>query len=66
MCSMRRNVLRAGAGLSAVSLAPSLRAQNDRYAKFRGQTIVVNYPAHPHYDQAEKYLPNSPKKLASK
>ena len=54
MSSMRRNVLRAGASLSVVSLAPSVRAQNDRYAKFRGQTIVVNYPAHPHYDQAEK------------
>lgn len=40
---------------AAAALGPwvHVRAQ-DRYAKYRGQTLVINYPAHPHYDQAEK------------
>lgn len=29
----------------------------DRYAPFKGQTIVVNVPAHPHYDVAMKLVP---------
>jgi multiple sugar transport system substrate-binding protein len=56
--SPRRRWLKAGAGLGvglgAAGMAPVVRGQGDRYAKYRGQTIVINYPAHPHYDQAEK------------
>ena len=51
---MKRRQLIQGAA-AAATLGPfvHLHAQN-RYAKYKGQTIVVNYPAHPHYDQAEK------------
>jgi len=31
-------------------------AQN-RYAKYAGQTVTINIPAHPHYDAATKLLP---------
>jgi multiple sugar transport system substrate-binding protein len=51
---MKRRQLIQGA-LGGVALGPWVHAASqDRYAKYRGQTIVVNYPAHPHYDQAEK------------
>jgi len=55
----RRAALKAlGAGAAAAAglqfpFVRTARAQ-DRYAKYRGSTIVVHYPAHPHYDQAEK------------
>lgn len=54
----RRNALKAiacsvfGAGLPVAGA----RAQ-DRYAKYRGQTLVINIPAHPHYDAMQKLLP---------
>jgi multiple sugar transport system substrate-binding protein len=49
----RRHILQAAA--SAAALGPWVQTQaQDRYAKYKGQTVVVNYPAHPHYDQAEK------------
>lgn len=49
----RRTVLQATAAAAAAGPWVHLAAQN-RYAKYKGQTLVVNYPAHPHYDQAEK------------
>ncbi len=51
---MKRRQLIQGAAAGA-ALGPFVHVQaQDRYAKYRGQTIVVNYPAHPHFDQAEK------------
>lgn len=51
---MQRRQLLQGAAAGA-ALGPWVHTlAQDRYAKVRGQTIVVNYPAHPHYDQAEK------------
>jgi len=51
---MQRRRLLQGALVGAIC-APWVHTQaQNRYAKYRGQTIVVNYPAHPHYDQAEK------------
>ena len=44
----------AGATVFGAGLPFSGIAAQNRYAKYRGQTIVINYPAHPHYDQAEK------------
>jgi multiple sugar transport system substrate-binding protein len=29
----------------------------DRYAKYRGSTVVMSIPAHPHYDAMQKLLP---------
>src|SRR6218665_256228 len=51
---MKRRQLLQGAAASA-ALGPWAHTMaQDRYAKYKGQTIVINYPAHPHYDQAEK------------
>jgi multiple sugar transport system substrate-binding protein len=55
----RRTALKAigaGAATAAGLQFPFIRTARaqDRYAKHRGSTIVVNYPGHPHYDQSEK------------
>ena len=54
----RRNLLKAGgiAGILGAAQFPLIKGAiaQDRYAKYKGQTVVINYPAHPHYDQAEK------------
>jgi multiple sugar transport system substrate-binding protein len=51
---MKRRQLLQGAA-AAVTLGPWVHTfAQDRYAKYKGQTIVINFPAHPHYDQAEK------------
>lgn len=50
----RQFIKAAGATVFGAALPFSGIAAQDRYAKYRGQSIVVNYPAHPHYDQAEK------------
>jgi multiple sugar transport system substrate-binding protein len=54
----RRTLIKAGGltGILAAAQAPLIRGAiaQDRYAKYKGQTVVINYPAHPHYDQAEK------------
>ncbi|MDE3120746.1 MAG: extracellular solute-binding protein [Paracoccaceae bacterium] len=57
----RRDCLKLFAGAAAGPLmAPALitpaRAAN-RYARFAGKTIVVNWPAHPHYDAAAQFIP---------
>lgn len=54
----RRDALKAiawsvfGAGLPLAST----KAQ-DRYARYRGQTLVISVPAHPHYDAMRNLLP---------
>ena len=47
------------AALGAAAAAPAYigRAYANPYAKFRGTTLVVNFPAHPHYDAVAKVLP---------
>jgi multiple sugar transport system substrate-binding protein len=54
----RRDALKtiAGSVFGAGFPIASTRAQ-DRYAKYRGQTVVINIPAHPHYDAMRKLLP---------
>ncbi len=52
----RRKTLKTIATGGAAAMAfPHLQglAQANRYARYKGQTVVINYPAHPHYDQAE-------------
>ena len=54
----RRQLLKAGgtAGILAAAQFPLIKGAlaQDKYAKYKGQTVVINFPAHPHYDQAEK------------
>ena len=57
----RRNVLEA-AGLSSLTVfcaglpVASSHAQ-DRFAKYKGQTLMISVPSHPHYDAMMKILP---------
>ena len=54
----RRELLKTGgtAGILAAAQFPLIKGAmaQDKYARYRGQTVVINFPAHPHYDQAEK------------
>ncbi|MEM9853456.1 MAG: extracellular solute-binding protein [Pseudomonadota bacterium] len=44
--------------IGAVSaLALTTAASADPYADFRGETLIVNFPAHPHYDAVMRILP---------
>ena len=37
-----------------------------RYAKYAGKTVVINIPAHPHYDAMQKLLPDFTKETGIK
>lgn len=52
----RRQALSGAAGVLAAPLFVN-RALANPYARFRGTTLVVNFPAHPHYDAVAKVLP---------
>ena len=61
MTTTRRDALKAAAAaatLTALPLPYYARAQGTGWAKLRGQSIVVNWPAHPHYAVAKKLLPD--------
>ena len=66
----RRDCLKLLAAPLAVPLAAPLirtaRAATDRFAKFKGTTIVVNWPAHPHYDAATTLVPEFQKQTGIK
>lgn len=51
------NLNRTLAGASAVIALMAGMAAADPYAPYRGTTLVVNFPAHPHYTAAMKILP---------
>ena len=57
----RREVLKAGgiAGILAAAQFPLIKSAwaQDRYAKYKGTTVVMSVPAHPHYDAMTKILP---------
>lgn len=53
----RRDLLKtAGATGFATALWPSCASANP-YERFKGTTLVVNFPAHPHFDAVTKILP---------
>lgn len=52
----RRAVIAGGAATLAAPMFIN-RAYANPFARFRGTTLVVNFPAHPHYDAVEKVLP---------
>ncbi len=59
MTITRRDALKAtAAAATAVSLPYYARAQGTGWAKLKGQSIVVNWPSHPHYAVAKKLLPD--------
>jgi multiple sugar transport system substrate-binding protein len=66
---MQRRQLIQAAGLSVfgagLPVAASF-AQSDRFAKYRGSTVVMSIPAHPHYDAMAKLLPEFTKQTGIK
>ena len=65
--SSRRTALKAGAITVFGAALPfsGARAQN-RYAKYAGQTVTINIPAHPHYDAMVKLIPEFTKETGIK
>ena len=55
----RRQVVLTGASAAATVAMPYYAgAQGSGWSKLKGQSIVVNWPAHPHYAVAKKLLPD--------
>lgn len=55
----RRDLLKTtGLSLFGAALPIASSHAQDRYAKYKGQTLVVSIPAHPHYDAMQKLLPD--------
>jgi multiple sugar transport system substrate-binding protein len=67
---MKRRTLIQGAGGAALSVLgtglPLVGHAQDRYAKYKGQTVVMSIPAHPHYDAMLKLLPEFTKETGIK
>ncbi len=56
-----------GVSLSVVAMATAVpQAQADPYAPHRGKSLVVNFPAHPHYSAVMKVLPEFTKETGIK
>ena len=57
-----------GAAISVfgASLPVASSFAQDRYAKYKGTTLLVSWPAHPHYDAATKLLPEFTKETGIK
>jgi len=60
MAISRRTALKASLGSAVAAWAAPYvaRAAETGWSALKGQTIVVNWPAHPHYDAAKKLLPD--------
>ena len=56
----RRTALKATLGSALTTVLPlpyAARAAGTDWSKLKGQTIVINWPSHPHYDIAKKLIP---------
>lgn len=53
----RRSILKASAAAAFTTALWPSRGSANPYAKFKGTTVVVNFPAHPHFDAVTKILP---------
>ncbi len=54
---MLRTLLRTTTIAGAMALAGAAAAQEGPYAPYAGTTLVVNFPAHPHYNAVMEVLP---------
>ena len=63
----RRQIIKA-AGLTVfgAGLPVAGSIAQDRYAKYKGQTVVMSIPSHPHYDAMLKLLPEFTKETGIK
>lgn len=50
-------IQRTGISVFGAGLPVSGALAQNRYAKYAGQTVTINVPAHPHYDAMAKLLP---------
>ena len=63
----RRNVIKSAAiTVFGASLPFSGVNAQSRFAKYAGKTVVMNIPAHPHYDAMQKLLPDFTKETGIK
>jgi len=64
----KRDFLKLSAASVFGSALPlhSARAQENRYAPYKGQTVVFSIPSHPHYDAMMKILPQFTKETGIK
>ena len=53
---MRKLIKMAAANAASIAVAAVMAAANP-YEEYSGSTLVVNFPAHPHYDAVLKILP---------
>lgn len=60
-----KNIIR-NIAVSATSLGISIAAMANPYAPYKGDTLVVNFPAHPHFDAVMKVLPEFTKETGIK
>jgi multiple sugar transport system substrate-binding protein len=67
---MKRRTLIQSAGGGALGILaagwPLAARAQDRYAKYKGQTVVMSIPSHPHYDAMVKLLPEFTKQTGIK
>ena len=67
---MKRRQLIQSAGGGALGILgaglPLVGHAQDRFAKYKGQTVVMSIPAHPHYDAMLKLLPEFTKQTGIK
>ena len=65
----RRDLIQSAGGLTLSMLGaglPLVGYAQDRYGKYKGQTVVMSIPAHPHYDAMIKLLPEFTKETGIK
>ena len=66
----RRKFIKQSTGTAISVFGASLPVASsfaqDRYAKYKGTTLLVSWPAHPHYDAATKLLPEFTKETGIK
>lgn len=65
----RRTFVQAMGGSALAMLGaglPQIGRAQDRYARYKGQTVVMSIPSHPHYDAMMKLLPEFTKQTGIK
>ena len=53
---MKNRLVTTALGVSVAALIAGAASANP-YAEYEGTTLIVNFPAHPHYNAAMKVLP---------
>src|ERR1700690_1130249 len=66
MTTRLRSLLSGLAVGTAVGVLALATAFAGPYDKYKGTTLVVNFPAHPHYDAVKKVLPDFTKETGIK